>query len=450
MPLFEPSPKGLTPIEQTNFTLEKELQSLIEKNLGPIFNCRFVATEFSTGALHAGRIDSLALSEENNPVIIEYKKVESSELINQSLFYLHWISDHKGDFEMAVQKALGKNVTVDWSGVRVICIAPNYKRYDLHAVQVMGANIELWKYRLFKNGSLYLEEVFQASANPVDVDASGKNPIMVEAGRKAALARATGVYTIEEHLEGKSEAIQAAPITPASYSSFAAWNLTGQSANNFQEFFGNVDPTSILDTYSDGYARSTIIGIDGGTLISWIGGNTPSNTSSNFGVSFRDNPDPSIVTYTWKDAVTGATIGNLAPTNQKWIIRNTINGPLPPIDVPTNFSDFSVYLQRRINEVNGDLGFSDLFRSGPLWNAAQLIDPTFVELAPHHELPYEFPLIAIGGWAVMMYDIQDSSGQLIMTFLNAAQQSPVPEPAPWTLLLLFLGLMLSKQWWKQV
>ena len=208
MPLFEPSPKGLTPIEQTNFTLEKELQSLIEKNLGPIFNCRFVATEFSTGALHAGRIDSLALSEENNPVIIEYKKVESSELINQSLFYLHWISDHKGDFEMAVQKALGKNVTVDWSGVRVICIAPNYKKYDLHAVQVMGANIELWKYRLFKNGSLYLEEVFQASANPVDVDASGKNPIMVEAGRKAALARATGVYTIEEHLEGKSEAIQ--------------------------------------------------------------------------------------------------------------------------------------------------------------------------------------------------------------------------------------------------
>ena len=208
MPLFEPSPKGLTPIEQTNFTLEKELQSLIEKNLGPIFNCRFVATEFSTGALHAGRIDSLALSEENNPVIIEYKKVESSELINQSLFYLHWISDHKGDFEMAVQKALGKNVTVDWSGVRVICIAPNYKKYDLHAVQVMGANIELWKYRLFKNGSLYLEEVFQASANPVDVDVSGKNPIMVEAGKKAALARATGVYTIEEHLEGKSEAIQ--------------------------------------------------------------------------------------------------------------------------------------------------------------------------------------------------------------------------------------------------
>ena len=73
MPLFETSAKGLVPVEQTNFALEKELQTLVEKNLGPIFNCRFVASEFPTGALHAGRIDSLALSEESNPVIIEYQ-----------------------------------------------------------------------------------------------------------------------------------------------------------------------------------------------------------------------------------------------------------------------------------------------------------------------------------------------------------------------------------------
>jgi len=86
MPLFEMSGNKLDPVEQTNFSIEKELQTLIEKNLEVVFNCRFVASEFSTGALHAGRIDSLALSEENNPVIIEYKKVESSELINQSLF----------------------------------------------------------------------------------------------------------------------------------------------------------------------------------------------------------------------------------------------------------------------------------------------------------------------------------------------------------------------------
>ena len=202
------SGNSLMSVEQTNFSIEKDLQTLIEKNLAAVFNCRFVASEFSTGTLHAGRIDSLALSEDNNPVIIEYKKVESSELINQSLFYLHWIQDHKGDFEIAVHRALGNGVEVDWSDVRVICIAPNYKKYDLHAVQVMGANIELWKYRLFKNGSLYLEEVFQAAKIPASIQGNGKNPIMVEAGKKAAQVRATATYTFEERLEGKSNAIQ--------------------------------------------------------------------------------------------------------------------------------------------------------------------------------------------------------------------------------------------------
>lgn len=209
MPIFEISKNKLLPVEQKNFSLEKELQSLIENNLDAVFNCRFVASEFSTGAQHAGRIDSLALSEEDNPVIIEYKKVESSELINQSLFYLHWIQDHKGDFEIVVQKTLGSNIKVDWSDVRVICIAPNYKKYDLHAVQVMGANIELWKYRLFTNSSLYLEEVLHNKNTKVNVaQTSNKNPVMVEAGKKAAQVRATAVYSVDEHFEGKTKEIQ--------------------------------------------------------------------------------------------------------------------------------------------------------------------------------------------------------------------------------------------------
>ena len=214
MPIFDISGDRLAAVEQKNFDLEKDLQSLIEKNFETVFNCRFIASEFSTGVQHSGRIDSLALSEEDNPVIIEYKKVESSELINQSLFYLHWIQDHKGDFEIAVQKKIGSAVTVDWSDVRVICIAPNYKKYDLHAVQVMGANIELWKYRLFSNNSLYLEEIFHTSkssttTNSMASNLSGyKNPVMIEAGKKAAQTRATATYTFNEKLEGKSEEIQ--------------------------------------------------------------------------------------------------------------------------------------------------------------------------------------------------------------------------------------------------
>lgn len=211
MPLFEISNQKLSLIEHSNFSLEKNLQTLIEKNLQTVFNCRFVASEFQTGYQHSGRIDTLALSEDDNPVIIEYKKIESSELINQSLYYLAWLKDHQGDFERAVQKELGHSAEVDWSDTRVICIAPNYKKYDLYAVQVMGANIELWSYNLYQGQYLYLEKVLQTAYAPESIEVSesnSKNPIMVAAGKKAAQTRATGVYTFDEHLEGKSEDIK--------------------------------------------------------------------------------------------------------------------------------------------------------------------------------------------------------------------------------------------------
>ncbi|MHC1598791.1 MAG: PDDEXK family nuclease, partial [Candidatus Methanofastidiosia archaeon] len=182
MPLFHRIDQEIKLVKPNNFVNEKELQTLVESNLKEIFNCKFIASEFSTGSVHGGRIDTLALSEDNNPVIIEYKVVESSQLINQSLYYLSWLFDHRGDYEIAVQKALnGNDTTIDWSSIRVICIAPDYKKYDLHAVEVMGSNIELWQYRYFENGMLILEEIFKKSLAPTHIGDSneGKNPKMV-------------------------------------------------------------------------------------------------------------------------------------------------------------------------------------------------------------------------------------------------------------------------------
>jgi hypothetical protein len=103
MPLFKKIQNKLSLVKPSKFVNEKELQILVENNLLEIFNSRFIASEFSTGPVHGGRIDTLAISEDNNPVIIEYKVVESSQLINQSLYYLSWINDHRGDFEICVQ-----------------------------------------------------------------------------------------------------------------------------------------------------------------------------------------------------------------------------------------------------------------------------------------------------------------------------------------------------------
>jgi len=54
MPLFQVDGREIKAVLQRNFTSEKALQALVEKNLETVFGCRFVATEFPTGDRHLG------------------------------------------------------------------------------------------------------------------------------------------------------------------------------------------------------------------------------------------------------------------------------------------------------------------------------------------------------------------------------------------------------------
>jgi predicted transport protein len=156
-------------------SLEKHLQSFIEKNMEALLSIRFVASEHSTGPVHGGRIDSLGLDENSSPVIVEYKRSRSDNVINQGLFYLDWLMDHKADFQLLVQAALGPDAAevIDWTGPRLLCIAVDFTRYDEHAVNQMNRNIELLRYRRYGDEFLLLELVNAAAAPVVAAPAAG-------------------------------------------------------------------------------------------------------------------------------------------------------------------------------------------------------------------------------------------------------------------------------------
>src|ERR1700722_6656040 len=129
--------------------IEASLQSLFESNLEALLGVRLVAHEYSTGPVHGGRIDTLGLDEDGSPVIIEYKRALNENVINQGLYYLDWLMDHRGDFAVVVQKQLGREAAdnIDWSGPRLLCIAGDFTRYAEHAVKQTARNIELIRYR---------------------------------------------------------------------------------------------------------------------------------------------------------------------------------------------------------------------------------------------------------------------------------------------------------------
>ena len=98
--LFKLGSETATELAGRATALEKSLQVLIEKNLETMLGIRLLASEYSTGAKHRGRIDTLGIDENSSPVIIEYKRAVNENVINQGLFYLDWLLDHQAEFEL--------------------------------------------------------------------------------------------------------------------------------------------------------------------------------------------------------------------------------------------------------------------------------------------------------------------------------------------------------------
>jgi predicted transport protein len=88
-------------------------------------------------------------------------------VINQGLFYLDWLLDHKAEFEMQVLDLFGTEAkdNIEWSTPRLVCIAGDFTRYDEHAVQQINRNIELIRYKKFGDELLILEQVNTVSAS---------------------------------------------------------------------------------------------------------------------------------------------------------------------------------------------------------------------------------------------------------------------------------------------
>lgn len=162
--LFHTQAGSMSELESSSAPLEKGLQTQFEKNLDTLLGVRFLASEYVT--THGGRMDTLGIDENGYPVIIEYKRDRSENVINQGLFYLDWLMDHRGDFELLVRDTYGKEAAdqIEWGAPRLICIATDFTKYDEHAVKQMGRNIELVRYRKFGEDLLLLELLTAVSA----------------------------------------------------------------------------------------------------------------------------------------------------------------------------------------------------------------------------------------------------------------------------------------------
>jgi predicted transport protein len=155
--LFRVGSGPVTQLPGTSMPLEKSLQTLFEANLETLLGVTFLASEFPT--TNGGRMDTLGIDENLCPVIVEYKRATNENVINQGLFYLDWLMDHRADFKLLVMERLGSEqaAKIEWSAPRLVCIAGDFTKFDENAIRQMNRNIELIRYRRFGDGLMLLE-----------------------------------------------------------------------------------------------------------------------------------------------------------------------------------------------------------------------------------------------------------------------------------------------------
>ena len=174
MQLFSTQKNLLSPISKQSFSLEKDIQTLVESNLEALFNLLLITTEFTIGSF---RLDTLAFDELNNAfVIIEYKKGNSYSVIDQGYSYLSTMLNNKAEFILEFNEKMDKNLKrdqVDWSSSRVIFVSPSFNSYQKNSVNFRDVPFELWEIRRFEGGLIALEQHQSTSVESINKIGSG-------------------------------------------------------------------------------------------------------------------------------------------------------------------------------------------------------------------------------------------------------------------------------------
>ncbi len=165
MYLFKITQDSVVRLEEHSLEKEEKLQKLVVSNLRDLLGIRPVK-QYHTVPVY-GQIDALGIDEDMRPVIIEFKKESSEDVITQALDYAHWLQSHPSSFQQLVSEAgflahdlgdLNEDTDeqaddVDFDHFRILIIARDFSDRQVRAAEVAGPSIELIEYKYFQLGN---------------------------------------------------------------------------------------------------------------------------------------------------------------------------------------------------------------------------------------------------------------------------------------------------------
>lgn len=189
-------------LKEKPFKLEREIQTLFEKNLPELMGLEMVNSEF---VIKGKRIDTLGYDTQSKAfVIIEYKRDKNISVVDQGFTYLSLMLENKADFVLSYNETLKKSIhstSVDWSQTRVVFVSPSFTENQRLATNFKDIAIELWEVKRYENDLI--------SINPIKKTKSAESikPLTQQNSVMKSVTDEIKVYTEEDHLNRRTEEI---------------------------------------------------------------------------------------------------------------------------------------------------------------------------------------------------------------------------------------------------
>src|SRR5690606_21223023 len=183
-------------VKENPFKFEKDIQTLVEKNLKTLLHLDFIRSEFS---LNNFCIETLTFDNETKSfVIIEYKRDKNFSVVDQGYAYLSLMLNNKADFILEFnenRQTTLKRSDVDWSQSKVIFISPQFTNYQREAINFKDLPIELWEIKRFENETISFEQI-QKTSTKESIKTISRNDKTVE-----SVSKEVKVYTEQDHVQ---------------------------------------------------------------------------------------------------------------------------------------------------------------------------------------------------------------------------------------------------------
>ena len=202
MNLYQSKTTTLSLLKEKPFKLEREIQTMFEKNLLELMGLEMVNSEF---VIKGKRIDTLGYDPQSKAfVIIEYKRDKNVSVVDQGFTYLSLMLENKADFVLTYNETLNKSIhstSVDWSQTRVVFVSPSFTENQRLATNFKDIAIELWEVKRYENDLI--------SINPIKKTKSAESikPLTQQNSVIKSVTDEIKVYIEEDHLNGSSEEI---------------------------------------------------------------------------------------------------------------------------------------------------------------------------------------------------------------------------------------------------